>query len=140
MKLASLFCSQECPEIEHLRFSVIYGRSGFVNCVTIGEIRNNLGADTLDSFDVFLSDLPGDITLSAKLSSKRVNTVRSGFSIGGLGCLLTTPSHAQRRTVCTASAISCDCACMPRRGEWRAPRPCCIASVPTCLLLRGRHR
>jgi len=61
MKLASLFCSQECPEIEYLRFSVIYGRSGFVNCVTIGEIRNNLGADTLDSFDVFLSDLPGDI-------------------------------------------------------------------------------
>src|SRR6266481_5524369 len=55
------FCPQECPEIEHLRFSVIYGRSGFVNCVSIGKIRNNLCADTLNSFDVFLSDLPGDI-------------------------------------------------------------------------------
>jgi len=42
LESASLFCSAECPEVEHLRFSVIYGRSGFVDCVTVGKIRNNL--------------------------------------------------------------------------------------------------
>ena len=56
-----MFCSAECPEVEHLRFSVIYRRSGFVDCVTVGKIRNNLCADTLNSFDVLLCDLPGNI-------------------------------------------------------------------------------
>jgi hypothetical protein len=32
-----------------------------VDCVTVGKIRNNLCADTPDSFDVFLNDLPGKI-------------------------------------------------------------------------------
>ena len=68
VKLASPFCSDECPEIEHLRFSVIYGCSGFVNCVTIGEIGNNLSADKLNSFGVFFSDLPGDVRSNSNMT------------------------------------------------------------------------
>ena len=54
----SLFCSAERPEIKHLRLPVIYRHRGFINCVAIGEIRYDLSADRLDSFNVFLNDVP----------------------------------------------------------------------------------
>jgi hypothetical protein len=58
--LASLFCSDECPEIEHLRFSVIYGHSGLINRVAFWKICNDFRTNGLNTFDVFLRNPPGE--------------------------------------------------------------------------------
>ena len=61
MELPSLFCSNKCPKIEHLRFSVIYGNSGLINGVAFGKIRNDFRTNELNMFSVFLCNPPGEV-------------------------------------------------------------------------------
>jgi hypothetical protein len=63
LELASLFCSDECPEIEHLRFAVICGHSSLINRVAFGKIRNDFRTNELNTFDVFLRNPPGEVGL-----------------------------------------------------------------------------
>src|SRR5260370_27126868 len=67
-ELASLFCSDECPEIEHLRFSVIYGHSSLINRVAFGKIRNDFRTNELNTFDVFLRNPPGELGSNLNVS------------------------------------------------------------------------
>jgi len=53
----SFLCSEERPEIKHLWLYTIRRHTSLINRVAIREIRDNLCADKLDSFNVFLRDL-----------------------------------------------------------------------------------
>ena len=66
--MASLFCSDECPEVEHLRFFVIYGHSGLINRVAFGKIRNDFRTNALNTFDVFLRNPAGEVGSNLNVS------------------------------------------------------------------------
>src|SRR6266436_3842031 len=68
VELASLFCSDESPEIEHLRFSVIYGHSGLINRVAFRKIRNDSRTNDLNTFYVFLRNPPGEVGSNLNVS------------------------------------------------------------------------
>jgi hypothetical protein len=55
--LASLFCSDECPEVEHLRFFVAFGK-----------IRNDFRTNALNTFDVFLRNPAGEVGSNLNVS------------------------------------------------------------------------